>query len=103
MTVAVIFTSTRAEGLDDEYAATAARMDELARQQPGFVDIVSVRDPQTRAGVTVSYWLDADAAQAWKANPEHLAAQRRGWEAFYVEYRVVVAEVLRGLDSPGRP
>lgn len=100
MTVAVIFTSTRAEGLDDEYAATAARMDTLAHEQPGFLGIVSVRDPHTRLGITVSYWQDEAAARAWKAHPEHLAAQRRGREAFYSEHTVVVAEVVRSYTVP---
>ena len=53
MTVAVIFSSRRTPAHDDEYAAMAARMDELARQQPGFVEIMSVRDPVTGEGVTV--------------------------------------------------
>lgn len=100
MTIAVIFTSTRANGNDDEYAATAARMDALAQEQPGFLSIVSVRDPDTRLGITVSYWRDEAAARAWKLNPEHLAAQQRGRETFYSDHAVVVAEVIRGHVHP---
>ena len=66
MTVAVIFTSRRTADYDDEYAVMAARMDELARQQPGFVDIMGVRDPVTREGITVSFFVDAASARAWK-------------------------------------
>lgn len=96
MTVAVIFTSTRADGHDEEYAATAERMEALAAVQPGFCGVVSARDPVTRVGITVSYWTDEAAARRWKEHPEHAAAQRRGHEAFYVDHRVVVAEVVRG-------
>ena len=53
MTVAVIFTSRRTADHDEEYAVMAARMDELVREQPGFISITSVRDPLTREGVTV--------------------------------------------------
>jgi heme-degrading monooxygenase HmoA len=102
VTVAVIFTSTRAEGYDDEYAATAERMEELAAQQPGYEGIVSVRDPVTRFGITVSYWADDESARRWRAHPEHVAAQQRGHAAFYLDHDVVVAEVVRGAP-PMRP
>lgn len=100
MTVAVIFVSRRADGHEIEYAATADRMDELARVQPGFVEMVSVRDPETRMGITVSYFIDEDSARAWKEHPEHLVAQRRGVTEFYEEYRVTVAEVTRRYGFP---
>jgi heme-degrading monooxygenase HmoA len=80
---------------DAEYAQMAERMDLLVRQQPGFIEMTSVRDPSTRWGVTVATFEDEDAARAWKGHPEHLEAQRRGIEDFYEEYRVVVAEVSR--------
>ncbi len=95
MTIAVIFTSRRTTTHETEYAVAAARMEELARAQPGFVDIVSVRDPQTREGVTVSFFSDEESALAWKRHPEHLDVQRAGIDHFYEEYRVWVAEVSR--------
>jgi heme-degrading monooxygenase HmoA len=87
--VAVIFSSTRAAGGDEEYAAAADAMDALAQNQPGFVGIESVRDPGDRRGITVSYWAD-----------EHLVAQQRGREEWYSEYSVVVAEVTRTYRHP---
>lgn len=99
MTVAVIFTSRRATGHDVEYAATAARMEQLARSQPGFVDIASVRDERSREGITVAYFEDEDSARAWKEHPEHQEAQRRGISDFYEEYRVTVAHVTRSYGS----
>ncbi|MDP1879233.1 MAG: antibiotic biosynthesis monooxygenase [Actinomycetota bacterium] len=95
MTVAVIFTSRRSESHDEEYAAVATRMEELAHEQPGFISITGVRDPVSREGITVSYFRDDDSARAWKAQAEHLHAQRRGIEDFYEEYSVTVAEVIR--------
>lgn len=103
--VAVIFHSVRrgvdARGVDDEgYAAMAERMDALAAQQPGYLGVRSVRDPQTREGITVSYWRDDASARAWKAVAEHLEAQRRGREEWYAEYDVIVAEVVRAYRRP---
>ena len=76
--VAVIFHSVR-HAIDDEgYAEMAARMEVLAAQQPGYLGVRSVRDPQTREGITVSYWRDLESIAAWKANAAHREAQRQG-------------------------
>ena len=95
MTVAVIFVSRRTAEHGADYARVAARMDELARRQPGFIDIVSVRDPGTGEGISVSYFADEASALSWKAHPEHLEAQRRGIAEFYEAYDVTVAQVVR--------
>jgi heme-degrading monooxygenase HmoA len=95
MTVAVIFTSRRTVDHEEEYARMAARMDELVREQPGFISITSVRDPRTREGITVGYFTDEDAVRAWRQHPEHVEAQRRGIADFYEEYHVIVATVER--------
>lgn len=89
--VAVIFTSTRTDG-DQGYAAMSAAMEALAREQPGYLGIEAARNG---LGITVSYWLDEDAARAWKRVARHLSAQRRGRDTWYDDYRVRVATVSR--------
>lgn len=89
--VAVIFTSLRTAG-DNGYAAMAAAMQELAAEQPGYLGIEDARE---QLGITVSYWRDEAAAQAWKQVGAHLVAQSRGREAWYVDYRVRIAQVTR--------
>ena len=89
--VAVVFTSVRTAG-DQGYAVMSRRMDELAARQPGYLGIESARGD---VGITVSYWVDEEAARAWKQVAEHLVAQRRGREAWYADYRVRVAVVHR--------
>ena len=91
--VAVVFSSVRT-GPDAGYAATSARMEELAARQPGYLGIESARDADG-FGITVSYWADEDAATAWKQVAEHLVVQRRGREVWYADYRVRVAVVQR--------
>jgi len=88
---AVIFSSTRT-AIDDGYAATAARMVELAHQQPGFLGIESARD---RVGITVSYWESEEAIRAWHANAEHQLAQREGYAKWYSAFELRVAKVER--------
>jgi heme-degrading monooxygenase HmoA len=89
--VAVIFTSVRTDG-DDGYAAMAATMERLAREQPGYLGIEAAREG---VGITVSYWRDEASAQAWKEVGAHLVAQQRGREVWYRDYRVRVARVTR--------
>jgi heme-degrading monooxygenase HmoA len=88
---AVIFTSLRTAG-DRGYAAAAAAMDALARQQPGFLGVESAREA---IGITVSYWRDEQAARAWKQVAAHVLAQRDGRTVWYADYRVRVATVER--------
>jgi len=92
---AVIFTSHRTNEFDDEYSTAAGVMEELARLQPGFLGVESVRDPTTRLGITVSYWGTDEQARAWKAVAEHLVIQEAGRERWYDRYEVRVATVTR--------
>jgi heme-degrading monooxygenase HmoA len=91
---AVIFTSVRLPAADEpDYAATAARMQQLAAEQPGYLGIESATSDGT--GVTVSYWTTPEAARAWKAVAEHAAAQVVGRRRWYADYRVRIATVER--------
>jgi heme-degrading monooxygenase HmoA len=90
---AVIFTAQRSLSGDDIYDMTADRMVFLARRQPGFLGVESVRGDDG-IGITVSYWVDRDAIANWRQQAEHLAAQALGRQEFYDWYRVRVAEVV---------
>lgn len=96
----VVFASRRTDHHDAEYHAMAERMEALAREQPGFLEITSVRDPATRVGVTVAYFVDEASARAWKEHPEHRQAQRLGASEFYEWYDVTVAAVVRRYGHP---
>ncbi len=95
----VIFTSLRTEG-DNGYNRMADRMAELAAQQPGFLGIESAR-AASGLGITVSYWNDEEAIQAWKAHLEHAVAQRLGKEKWYAAYSLRVARVERASSTIG--
>lgn len=97
--VAVVFTSLRTPG-DNGYAVMSARMDALAAQQPGYLGIEAARDG---LGITVSYWVDEEAARAWKQVAAHLVAQQRGRDVWYSDYRVRVAVVHRDYGPSEAP
>lgn len=90
----VVFTNTRT-GVDDEgYFEMAARMEELAEQQDGFLGTENARSADGLS-ITLSYWRDEAAALAWKRNAEHLAAQKLGREKWYQAFSLRVATVMR--------
>jgi heme-degrading monooxygenase HmoA len=95
---AVIFTSTRTPG-DHGYEAAARRMFELAGGQPGFLGVESVRGADG-FGITVSYWTDPAAIQAWKEHAEHVLVQERGRREWYEHYELRVARVERSYAGP---
>ena len=95
---AVIFTAQRSDG-DHGYDAMAARMADLANDQPGFLGIESTRDSQG-LGITISYWQDEKAIQTWKAASEHLLAQKLGKTRWYDHYSIRVAKVERSYNGP---
>lgn len=100
--VAVIFSNVHTGADLDGYAATAARMEELAAARPGFLGIESARNTDG-SGITVSYWRSEDDARAWKQQSEHLLAQEAGRSRWYARYRVRVATVTREYaHEPGR-
>ena len=88
---AVIFTSTRTEG-DNGYSEMSDRMVELAEQQSGFLGVESARE---NVGITVSYWADLDSIKNWKANSEHLEAQKVGRRSWYDSFKVRISKVER--------
>ncbi len=96
---AVIFSSQRTKGHDEEYARATAAMEELANKQPGFLGIESARGADG-FGITVSYWSSLEAIRAWKSQKNHTAAQARGRSTFYERYEIRVASVERGYRFP---
>lgn len=88
---AVVFTSIRTP-VNEGYNETAQRMMELAQQQDGFLGAESARE---ELGITVSYWESIDAIKNWKANSEHLAAQKMGKAQWYASFKLRIAKVER--------
>ena len=91
---AVIFTSTQTETIEG-YSEMAEKMENLAKQQKGFIGIDSARN---EVGITVSYWESLEAIKNWKANTDHLFAQQKGREQWYNWYNVRICKVEREYE-----
>lgn len=88
---AVIFTSIQT-ATTEGYAEMAQQMEDLAKQQTGFIGIDSARN---EIGITVSYWESLEAIQQWKQHTDHLVAQRKGIKNWYAYYNVKICKVER--------
>ncbi|NBF08637.1 antibiotic biosynthesis monooxygenase family protein [Pseudomonas sp. Fl4BN1] len=93
---AVIFSSKRREA-DSAYDQAAARMVELARQQPGFLGVESARG-EDGFGITVSYWDSEAAIRAWKHHAEHSTTRERGRVDWYTYFHTRVSKVERAYS-----
>ncbi|MFD1292707.1 antibiotic biosynthesis monooxygenase family protein [Lutibacter holmesii] len=91
---AVIFSSVRTD-VDEGYNETAERMEELAKQQEGFLGVESARN---EVGVTVSYWESLEAILNWRNNAEHTLARTKGKEMWYKTYQLRICKVERAYD-----
>ena len=96
---AVIFTSAHSGTDADGYQQMAARMEELCRDQPGFLGLRNARNPDGE-GITVCYWKTRESVEAWRRNAEHLEAQTLGKDKWYDRYALQVARVEKSYTGP---
>ena len=88
---AVIFTSHLSNDTTD-YSVASDKMEELAKQQPGFLGVESARD-HSGLGITISYWESLDAIENWKKNTLHKEAKKRGREQWYENFHLRICLV----------
>jgi heme-degrading monooxygenase HmoA len=83
----------RPDAAANGYQALAEEMERLARTMPGFVDFKTfTADDGER--VSIVEFDSIENHNRWRDHPDHRAAQRRGREDFYSDYRIVVGEVF---------
>ena len=87
--VITVFRSRRRPGIEEAYTALAAQMEVAARAMPGFVDFKSFRADDGEQ-VSVVTFDSPEAQRAWREDPRHVAAQRRGRDELYLEYSIQV-------------
>ena len=82
----VVFRTRKRAGIDQAtYGAMAARMEDLAARQPGFLSFKSYVADDGEV-VALSEWADEATARGWGRETEHLVAQGRGRTEWYAEY-----------------
>ncbi|WNL44857.1 antibiotic biosynthesis monooxygenase [Dyella sp. BiH032] len=101
--IAVIFEVAPAEGCRAAYLEIAASLRPQLEGIDGFVSIEryeSLSDPGRL--LSLSFWRDEAAVAAWREFEAHRAAQVRGRQGLFRDYRLRVAEMVRDYGMNDR-
>lgn len=101
---AVIFEFRVRPGRQDDYFKWAEQLRDQVQASDGFLGIERFESRTTEDKfVSLSFFRDAEAVAAWRANPLHGQAQAAGKTGIFSEFRLRVAEVKREitLDDDG--
>jgi heme-degrading monooxygenase HmoA len=91
--VTVFRSRLRAEN-HEAYAEHAARMDQLARTMPGYVEHKSFT-AEDGERVTLVTFADRAGHETWARDMDHRTAQHAGVTSYYEEYSISVGVVDR--------
>jgi heme-degrading monooxygenase HmoA len=94
--IAVIFEGLPKSGRRDAYLGIAARLRPRLDEIDGFISIErfeSLAEPGKI--LSLSFWRDEAAVQAWRRCEEHRAAQAVGRSEIFAEYRLRIAGIIR--------
>ncbi|MFC2966517.1 antibiotic biosynthesis monooxygenase family protein [Acidimangrovimonas pyrenivorans] len=100
--IAVIFEVSPAPGQREAYLATAAALRADLEQADGFLSVERFESLTTPGKLlSLSFWRDEAAVQAWRERDSHRRAQAAGRSGVFADYRLRVAGVIRdyGLDD----
>ena len=99
----VVFRNRKRPDMDAAaYAADAARMEELAEAQPGFISFKGYVADDGEV-IALSEWASVEAAHAWGRHADHAAVQRRGRDAYYDSYTLYTADNPRTHQFERQP
>lgn len=102
---ATIFEVWPKEDRRDDYFDLAATLKSDLEKIDGFISVErfeSILEPGKF--LSLSFWRDEAAMQAWYSHSDHSAAQSKGREDIFQDYRIRVAEVVRDYDlASARP
>ncbi len=102
--VVTVFRSRRRSEAEGAYHDLATEMEAKARAMPGFVDFKSFA-AEDGEQVSVITFATPEDQRAWRDEPSHREAQRRGQDELYAEYSIQVARCTRVTEweCPPRP
>lgn len=101
--LAVIFEFWTNPDNADIYWNHAKTTGELVKDADGFISIERFESvSETGKFVSLSFWRDEAAVQAWRNRLQHRAAQSAGRAGAFKDYRLRVAEVNRDYGMERR-
>ncbi|WP_423195715.1 MULTISPECIES: antibiotic biosynthesis monooxygenase family protein [unclassified Cupriavidus] len=101
--IAVIFEVEPAEGRKNAYLDLAAHLRPVLETVDGFLSVERFQS-LTNPGkiLSLSFFRDEEAVQAWRNTFEHRRAQEAGRGGVFAGYRLRVAQVLRDYGMEER-
>jgi heme-degrading monooxygenase HmoA len=94
--IAVIFEVEPADGHREAYLDLAAGLRPMLEKIDGFISVERFESlMQPGKILSLSFWRDEEAVAAWRALSAHRAAQSRGRNEHFADYRLRVAGVIR--------
>lgn len=101
--IAVIFEVEPAEGRKNAYLDLAAHLRPVLETMDGFLSVERFQS-LTNPGkiLSLSFFRDEEAVQAWRNTFEHRRAQEAGRGGVFAGYRLRVAQVLRDYGMEER-
>jgi heme-degrading monooxygenase HmoA len=101
--IAVIFEVWPADGRKQTYLDIAGSLRPELERIDGFVSIERFQSltDETKL-LSLSFWRDEAAVAAWRNVESHRAAQKRGREGVFRDYRLRIAGVVRDYGMKER-
>ena len=101
--IAVIFEVIPHPGRRDAYLDAAAKLRPLLAQVDGFVSVERF-ESLTQPGkiLSLSFWRDEAAVARWRELEAHRDTQALGRNAYFADYRLRVAAVVRDYGKDDR-
>ena len=100
-TYAVIFKSKRQDANSDLYYQHNNELVEKIKSLAGYLKHTSVRNPETREGITVAYFDSLEAIDQWRKDEDHMAAKNLAKSHFYENYSIEITEVVESYGWAG--
>jgi len=101
--IAVIFEVWPADGHRQAYLDIAADLRPLLDEIDGFISIERFESLSEPGKIlSLSFWRDDEAVDAWRRLEPHRAAQTAGRDHIFADYRLRIAHVLRDYSMESR-
>ena len=101
--IAVIFEVWPADGHKQTYLDIAASLRAELQTMDGFISIERFQSLTNETKLlSLSFWRDEAAVTAWCNVEHHRAAQKRGREGVFRDYRLRIASVVRDYGMTER-
>ncbi len=101
--IAVIFEVMPVPERKQEYLDLAAGLRPQLEQVDGFISIERFASLTNEGKIlSLSFWRDEEAVRRWRRVEGHRAAQAKGREGVFSDYRLRVASVIRDYGMADR-